>query len=128
MWNHAKKPPIFGTNNAEAKLPFLPRLEHTSSPTRPTTMASHDKPSAEVAEHHEASIPDAPSKDLASDAAAKGQGITGYETLGVWKTVMAFKMNSLICFLVTFSAATDGYQIAYLVHLSDHGTAANLVG
>ncbi|KAJ4243680.1 hypothetical protein NW757_011107 [Fusarium falciforme] len=89
-------------------------------------MASHDKPSAEVAEHHEASIPDAPSKDLASDAAAKGQGITGYETLGVWKTVMAFKMNSLICFLVTFSAATDGYQIAYLVHLSDHGTAANL--
>ncbi|KAH7161982.1 general substrate transporter [Dactylonectria estremocensis] len=34
--------------------------------------------------------------------------LTGYETLSVWETIKAFKMNSLICFLVTLSAATDG--------------------
>ncbi|CAH0003806.1 unnamed protein product [Clonostachys byssicola] len=53
-------------------------------------------------------------KDIVADAAAKGQGTTGYETLTVWETVKAFKMNALYCFLVTFSAATDGYQIGML--------------
>ncbi|UPK93075.1 hypothetical protein LCI18_004010 [Fusarium solani-melongenae] len=50
-------------------------------------------------------------KDLALDAASKGQGISGYETLSLWETVKAFKVNTAICFAVTFSAATDGYQI-----------------
>ncbi|RSL78605.1 hypothetical protein CEP52_003987 [Fusarium oligoseptatum] len=50
-------------------------------------------------------------KDLALDAASKGQGISGYETLSLWETVKAFKVNAAICFAVTFSAATDGYQI-----------------
>jgi hypothetical protein len=33
--------------------------------------------------------------------------------LTIWQTVKKFKMNAFICMLVTFSAATDGYQIAY---------------
>jgi hypothetical protein len=53
-------------------------------------------------------------KDLALDAASKGQGVSGYETLSLWETVKAFKVNAAICFAVTFSAATDGYQIGYL--------------
>lgn len=53
-------------------------------------------------------------KDLALDAASKGQGVSGYETLSLWETVKAFKVNAAICLAVTFSAATDGYQIGYL--------------
>jgi hypothetical protein len=52
-----------------------------------------------------------------AEAAAQGQGTTGYESLSIWETVKTFKMNAFICFLVTFSAATDGYQIAYVYHL-----------
>ena len=36
--------------------------------------------------------------------------VSGYESLTWWETVKMFKMTVLICFLVTFSAATDGYQ------------------
>lgn len=50
-------------------------------------------------------------KNLTVEAAAKGQGISGYETLTIWETVMHFKFSSFVCFIVTFSAATDGYQI-----------------
>lgn len=50
-------------------------------------------------------------KDIVANAAAKGQGTTGYESLTVWQTVKLFKWNSLYCTLITFSAATDGYQI-----------------
>lgn len=52
-------------------------------------------------------------KDLSSDAAARGQGTTGYETLSVFETVKKFKMNAFICLLVAVSAAADGYQIGY---------------
>ncbi|KAL4994997.1 general substrate transporter [Aspergillus recurvatus] len=51
---------------------------------------------------------------IGAEAAAQGQGTTGYETLTIWQTVKKFKMNALICMLVTFSAATDGYQIALI--------------
>ncbi|KAH8819236.1 sugar transporter [Xylogone sp. PMI_703] len=51
------------------------------------------------------------SKEAAFEAEAKGQGISGYETLTLWQTVKAFKVNAAICFMVTFSAAADGYQI-----------------
>lgn len=54
--------------------------------------------------------PDTP-KDIAAEAAAKGQGVSGYETLTLWETVKTFKVNTAYCFLVAFSAATDGYQI-----------------
>jgi hypothetical protein len=42
---------------------------------------------------------------------ARGQAISGYESLSVFETVKTFKMATLICFLAAFSAATDGYQI-----------------
>ncbi|PNS18748.1 hypothetical protein CAC42_5287 [Sphaceloma murrayae] len=45
------------------------------------------------------------------DAAAEGQGVTGYETLTPWQTVKTFKTATLYCALAAFSAATDGYQI-----------------
>ncbi|KAH8652623.1 general substrate transporter [Tricladium varicosporioides] len=49
--------------------------------------------------------------DKALNAAAKGQATSGYETLTPWETVKTFKVASLLCFIVAFSAATDGYQI-----------------
>ncbi|KAH8894278.1 general substrate transporter [Thozetella sp. PMI_491] len=51
------------------------------------------------------------SEELALGAAAQGQGISGFESLTWWETVKAFKVTAAICFAVTFSAATDGYQI-----------------
>ncbi|KAH7024103.1 general substrate transporter [Ilyonectria destructans] len=75
-------------------------------------MALNEKSPADIVEHREAADEAAhESKNLSSEAAARGQGLTGYENLSVWETVKAFKMNALICFLVTISAATDGYQI-----------------
>lgn len=63
--------------------------------------------------------PDTP-KDIAVEAAAKGQGVTGYETLSLWETVKTFKVNSAYCFLVAFSAATDGYQIGFVPYRFIH--------
>lgn len=60
-------------------------------------------------------------KDIVTEATAKGQGVTGYETLSPWKTILQFKTNSLICFLVTLSAATDGYQIGCVVQTLSPG-------
>ncbi|PSK46132.1 hypothetical protein B9Z65_5100 [Elsinoe australis] len=50
-------------------------------------------------------------KDAVHEAAAQGQGLSGYETLSLWATVKAFKMCTFYCALAAFSAATDGYQI-----------------
>ncbi|KAI9147043.1 MFS transporter fmqE [Paramyrothecium foliicola] len=50
-------------------------------------------------------------KEASMMAAAKGQGLSGYETLSLWQTAKAFKVCTATCFLVAFSAATDGYQI-----------------
>ena len=55
-------------------------------------------------------------KGLAAEAAEKGQGVSGYETLSLWETVKLFKVNTAYCFLVAFSAATDGYQIGSVPH------------
>ncbi|KAF2012730.1 MFS general substrate transporter [Aaosphaeria arxii CBS 175.79] len=76
-------------------------------------MATQQKP-ADIIEHHEAvdEAAGAEHEDLALDAEAKGQGLTGYEHLTAWETIKAFKINTLICFLTSISAATDGYQIA----------------
>ncbi|OBR14265.1 MFS alpha-glucoside transporter [Colletotrichum higginsianum IMI 349063] len=54
---------------------------------------------------------DATPKHASLDAAAKGQGVSGYETLTPWETMKAFKLCSATCLAVAFSAATDGYQI-----------------
>ncbi|KAG7108624.1 MFS transporter fmqE like protein [Verticillium longisporum] len=50
-------------------------------------------------------------KEASMEAAAMGQGISGFETLSLWETIKAFKVCTATCFLVAFSAATDGYQI-----------------
>ncbi|KAL4863011.1 hypothetical protein BDV12DRAFT_189969 [Aspergillus spectabilis] len=60
-----------------------------------------------LAEHHD----DIGRRPLEVETAAMGQGLSGYETLGLWDTVKKFKMVTFICFMVCFSAATDGYQI-----------------
>lgn len=44
-------------------------------------------------------------------AFAEHHELSGYETLTWWETVKTFRMAVAVCFLVTFSAATDGYQI-----------------
>ncbi|GIC87545.1 putative MFS alpha-glucoside transporter [Aspergillus udagawae] len=55
---------------------------------------------------------DAPVKgDAAVDAATRGQAMTGYEHLSVMETIKTFKLVTLICVAMAFSAATDGYQI-----------------
>ncbi|KAH7141713.1 hexose transporter [Dactylonectria macrodidyma] len=50
--------------------------------------------------------------DAAADAAAKGQAISGYESLTPWETAKKFKRCVAVCFFAAFSAATDGFQIA----------------
>ncbi|KAJ4075643.1 hypothetical protein NW769_015391 [Fusarium oxysporum] len=71
--------------------------------------------SGDAVEHHEVAGDDLqPPKDLTSEAAARGQGISGYEELTPWETIKKFKMNAAVCFAVTVSAATDGYQIGLI--------------
>lgn len=50
-------------------------------------------------------------KETSMHAAAVGQGLSGYEELSLWQTVRRFKVCALTCFVVAFSAVTDGYQI-----------------
>ena len=53
--------------------------------------------------------------DTAADGAILGQATSGYEGLSLWQTVKTFKVATLVCFAASFSAATDGYQIGYVV-------------
>lgn len=55
--------------------------------------------------------------DLAAEAIAQGQALSGYENLTFWETVRAFKMAAAICLISAFAAAADGYQIAYVSYL-----------
>ncbi|KAJ5635166.1 uncharacterized protein N7484_008479 [Penicillium longicatenatum] len=49
--------------------------------------------------------------DPAFDAVMRGQVTTGYENLSALETIKTFKICTLVCFAMAFSAATDGYQI-----------------
>jgi type IV secretory pathway VirB6-like protein len=49
--------------------------------------------------------------DTVNDAFARGQMASGYETMSIPQTIKTFKMACLVCFMATFAAATDGYQI-----------------
>lgn len=70
------------------------------------------KPDASAHEHMQPDKePGVNAEELALDNAAQGQGVSGFENLTWWETVKAFKVTVAICFAVTFSAATDGYQI-----------------
>ncbi|KAL4877007.1 general substrate transporter [Aspergillus karnatakaensis] len=69
------------------------------------------------------------------DFEKKGQGVSGYEALTPWQTVLKFKRNALICFMVTLSAGADGYQIAMLGNIianrgfvNQFGTKVNSAG
>lgn len=77
-----------------------------------TTVDSSREKSAANTEHVEAEERVDNPKDVAIDAAARGQAATGYETLTPWETVKTFKKSTAVCFMAAFSAATDGYQIA----------------
>jgi hypothetical protein len=63
--------------------------------------------------------------DPAIDAVTRGQVTTGYEELGVLETIKTFKVCTLVCFAMAFSAATDGYQIGY-VYLRIEVSASSL--
>jgi hypothetical protein len=52
--------------------------------------------------------------DAAVDAATRGQAMTGYEHLSVMETIKTFRLVTLICVAMAFSAATDGYQIGFV--------------
>lgn len=56
-------------------------------------------------------------KDAVQDAAARGQALTGYETLTAWQTAKKFKWCTFFAVIAAFSAATDGYQIALVCSL-----------
>jgi hypothetical protein len=45
------------------------------------------------------------------DALHDGLQLTGFEDLGIFATLNRFKLASLICLAMTFSAAADGYQV-----------------
>ncbi|RSH89648.1 hypothetical protein EHS25_002199 [Saitozyma podzolica] len=76
--------------------------------TEPITPAVEITDDKHFSEHHEAGHD---KLDRLGDAAAKGQLVSGYESLSVWQTVQKFKMAFLVCFAATFAASTDGYQI-----------------
>lgn len=89
--------------------------------TRPQDLAD-GKPSVGVVEDREASNEKGPmtTKNIALEASAKGQGVSGYERLTLWETVMKFKLSSLVCFAVTITAGADGYQIGFVAPLDTH--------
>ncbi|KAH6715721.1 general substrate transporter [Leptodontidium sp. MPI-SDFR-AT-0119] len=81
---------------------------------------SEKQPASDAIVHQESLDNEAPpltEKDAMAEAAARGQGLDGYEDLTVWETIKVFKMNSLICSLVAISTATDGYQIGLIGNL-----------
>lgn len=75
-------------------------------------MESARAPEKSPAVEHVEATDDVPAKgDAAVDAATRGQAMTGYEHLSVMETIKTFKLASLVCVAMAFSAATDGYQI-----------------
>jgi len=56
--------------------------------------------------------------DELDTAAAVGQAASGYEDLTPWQTVKLFKVATAVCFAAAFSAATDGYQIGFVIPLN----------
>ncbi|KAH8422418.1 putative MFS alpha-glucoside transporter [Aspergillus melleus] len=71
----------------------------------------HPSVKAPPVEHVESVPGDLKASDAEFDAAAKGQATSGYETLGIIETIKKFKICTVVCFAMAFSAATDGYQI-----------------
>jgi NADH:ubiquinone oxidoreductase subunit F (NADH-binding) len=77
------------------------------------------KPTPDVV-HAETVNDDAIPNDKAlQDAATRGQGLTGYETLTPWETMKKFKACTAYVFIAAIAAGADGYQIGF-VHSSLH--------
>ncbi|CAG7915558.1 unnamed protein product [Penicillium olsonii] len=77
-------------------------------------MDSTRKSSADFAasvKHDEVAEDGLKKSDAACDAQTMGQGTSGYEHLGILETIKTFKICTLVCFAMAFSAACDGYQI-----------------
>ncbi|KAL4900635.1 hypothetical protein BDW74DRAFT_182470 [Aspergillus multicolor] len=71
-----------------------------------------EKPQPQPVELEQVDTRNAPGKsEAAIEAANRGQLATGYEHLTVIETIKTFKLATLVCFAMAFSAATDGYQI-----------------
>ncbi|RDW74636.1 putative MFS alpha-glucoside transporter [Aspergillus mulundensis] len=71
-----------------------------------------EKPQPRPVELEHVDTRTAPGKsEAAIEAANRGQLVTGYEHLTVFETIKTFKLATLVCFAMAFSAATDGYQI-----------------
>lgn len=70
------------------------------------------KPAGEIA-HHESPADDVPRpKDAILDAATRGQGLTGFETMTPFETFKKFKWCTFYAAIAAFAAGADGYQIA----------------
>ncbi|KAF4555557.1 Sugar (and other) transporter-like protein 33 [Elsinoe fawcettii] len=80
------------------------------SPINTIALAADEK---KFETEHRDVIDDAPlsTKQVIVEAAAEGQGVSGYETLTPWQTIKTFRIAAGVCALAAFSAATDGYQI-----------------
>lgn len=50
-------------------------------------------------------------QDVMDDAHAQGQLLSGFEGMGAIATIRLFKKAFIFCFIATFAAACDGYQV-----------------
>lgn len=80
------------------------------------SVALEEKASATAIERADGTDLPVDQKSLAAEAAAAGQGVSGYETLTIWETAKKFKFNIFVCTMMAVSAAADGYQIGYVPH------------
>ncbi|KAB8229853.1 putative MFS alpha-glucoside transporter [Aspergillus alliaceus] len=57
----------------------------------------------------------------------KGQAVSGYERLGVWETIKTFRICTMVCFSMAFSAATDGYQVCIIANKGEPALASPIL-
>ncbi|KAE8395038.1 major facilitator superfamily domain-containing protein [Aspergillus alliaceus] len=57
----------------------------------------------------------------------KGQAVSGYERLGVWETIKTFRICTMVCFSMAFSAATDGYQVGIIANKGEPALASPIL-
>jgi hypothetical protein len=56
-----------------------------------------------------------PNDKALQDAATRGQGLTGYETLTPWETMKKFRACTAYVFISAIAAGADGYQIGFAI-------------
>ena len=86
-------------------------------------MGGNAEPSKHSAEHVEMTDEgEVKPSEAILDAASKGQAVSGYEDLGIWETIKTFKLGTIVCFAMAFSAATDGYQVGSVIAQSSESS------